>query len=486
MYNVILWDQYCSTVPNKWVNMRENLCVFPPGEINLVQAVRTGLNPESNWIRYKFKKVLGPYPSFETAATVERTCIEISSTNDIKLNALSRSEMNNLPAKRLIKKRKFYDDDFVCDVSNPGSESDTDISKATNSIKKAELSSSLLPTNNKQRRKTKELGKLEQTKNINMRDAKHLTRIVSKFPMFRNTSEASVKASNIVHRTLDDDIQNGFKKSDVLSLPIHNKRQCSQIRESVDLEMEDKISIKEENSVWDINDRLEASISCSPLSLTQGFEENENSSGLNENIKENGNVHTAFSASESYVTDDLKVKVDRLYQEFTLFRTEVRKKLDQQNKILKEMIGFVRDNDARKDTEGVDMSMDFLLPDFPLQGIDDYLRFESQLQTDKDVRKLFAYKIKRLGGDTIQKVVSNILKFAITLELGHKLTWTGCNGSTKIEGSTFANIIVGSVFHQPELGHTATIACVVKHMKSWLQHAGDKLRYRMKKLDKTN
>jgi len=37
------------------------------------------------------------------------------------------------------------------------------------------------------------------------------------------------------------------------------------------------------------------------------------------------------------------------------------------------------------------------------------------------------------------------------------------------------------VSHAKGKGPDGTITLIVKHIKNWLQHAGDKIRYRMKK-----
>jgi len=52
-------------------------------------------------------------------------------------------------------------------------------------------------------------------------------------------------------------------------------------------------------------------------------------------------------------------------------------------------------------------------------------------------------RIKSIGGDSVQKMVSNILTTCLTFEIGHKLSWTGTKNSIAVKNSTFANIIIG-------------------------------------------
>jgi len=54
-------------------------------------------------------------------------------------------------------------------------------------------------------------------------------------------------------------------------------------------------------------------------------------------------------------------------------------------------------------------------------------------------------KIKYIGGDSVQKMISNIFTYCITFEVGHKLSWTGAKNTVAIENSTFADTIIGNI-----------------------------------------
>ncbi|CAL1680948.1 unnamed protein product [Lasius platythorax] len=108
------------------------------------------------------------------------------------------------------------------------------------------------------------------------------------------------------------------------------------------------------------------------------------------------------------------------------------------------------------------------------------MQFNERLQNDEAIRKCFYKKIKYIGGNTVQKMISNILTTCITFEVGHKLSWTGAKNTVAIENSTFANTIIGAVTYVKEKTPDCSIALIVKHIRNWLQH--DKMRYRMKKM----
>jgi hypothetical protein len=48
----------------------------------------------------------------------------------------------------------------------------------------------------------------------------------------------------------------------------------------------------------------------------------------------------------------------------------------------------------------------------------------------------------QIGGDTCQKVISNILTHTMAYELGHKMSWTGAKGSIAIKDSLFIHVII--------------------------------------------
>ncbi|XP_066585750.1 uncharacterized protein [Prorops nasuta] len=447
-YYVIIWDQFCSVVPYKWQNLSEKSCMFPVGQINLTKAIQKRLTPGKNWICYKFKKVLGPYASFEIARNAEKTCIDISSSDDLKLNALSSIEMESLPIKRLTKKRKFYDDDY--DYGDP------------ESVRKIEMpkSLSLPPSNYQPRIIMNKLYELQQAKKNNVRKPIPLKQNISVFSTNPQVSKAIENTSMLNHKAVDNDspnetddcsalrantdenvcsllpaqhnITSSFTNS-VLSFPKNNNQRLNRISESVRLEQ------TEENS-----GQMERPSSISAPAFPPSYqecEEDSNNFNLNEATNDNESIHSLVSEQETGISSNLIVDIRRLHNDFNLFRAELKKSMNTQSKILTEMLALMHDDTRRNDIQTTNDTMGFLLPDFPIQSIEDYIKFEKQLQEDNEIRKLFASKIKRIGGNTIQKVVANILNFAISLEVGHKLTWTGCNGSTKMEGSTFANII---------------------------------------------
>ncbi|XP_067216969.1 uncharacterized protein [Linepithema humile] len=139
--------------------------------------------------------------------------------------------------------------------------------------------------------------------------------------------------------------------------------------------------------------------------------------------------------------NSLSEKLNILYEGFEQLRKEIKQEAAKNSSKLSAILAILRDKFPAN--EGIDeVTMD-LMPQFPLTSIEQYLEFNETLKNNEAFRKCFDKRIKCIGGDSIQKMVSNILTNCISFDLGHKLSWTGAKNTIAIENSTFANIIVG-------------------------------------------
>ncbi|KAL0100547.1 hypothetical protein PUN28_019694 [Cardiocondyla obscurior] len=103
---------------------------------------------------------------------------------------------------------------------------------------------------------------------------------------------------------------------------------------------------------------------------------------------------------------------------------------------MKQLIAILKDKCPNTTNNENEVAVDYLslLPDFPLSLICDqkYLEFNSRLKNDEVI----------LEGDTNQKIVSNILSYTMTYELGHKMSWTGAKKLIAVENSLFINTVI--------------------------------------------
>lgn len=109
MYYIIFWEQYCQVVPECWVNFREKTFKFPSSKYNITNAIKKKIDPGDDWNVYSYYKILGSYDTFNKVREAEKSCINVSTSDDMQIAALNKPNQT-LPAKRLITKKKFYDD----------------------------------------------------------------------------------------------------------------------------------------------------------------------------------------------------------------------------------------------------------------------------------------------------------------------------------------------------------------------------------------
>ncbi|XP_032688515.1 uncharacterized protein LOC116852352 [Odontomachus brunneus] len=105
MFYVTIGDNWCSVVPQSWINIDQKLCAWPGHGINVSKAVKKSLPAQASWKSIPYKYLLGPFGSFEEAKNKEKDA-EFVSSDDAKMKALQNQE-NILPLKRK-KKPKVY------------------------------------------------------------------------------------------------------------------------------------------------------------------------------------------------------------------------------------------------------------------------------------------------------------------------------------------------------------------------------------------
>ncbi|KYN15561.1 hypothetical protein ALC57_12214, partial [Trachymyrmex cornetzi] len=87
----------------------------------------------------------------------------------------------------------------------------------------------------------------------------------------------------------------------------------------------------------------------------------------------------------------------------------------------------------------VDLS---LLPNFPLTSVEQINNFNIQLE-NVNVRKQFMDKISTLGGESVSKVVRNIMSHTIGYEVALGYTWTGQKKKLAMKKSKLSDAIIG-------------------------------------------
>lgn len=65
MYYVIFCDDWCSTVPKLWVDLKNKTFYWPPKEINTTGAIIKNIGPSDNWNMEVYRRIIGPYSNYQ-------------------------------------------------------------------------------------------------------------------------------------------------------------------------------------------------------------------------------------------------------------------------------------------------------------------------------------------------------------------------------------------------------------------------------------
>ncbi|KAL6423081.1 hypothetical protein ACFW04_010512 [Cataglyphis niger] len=108
MYYVIFCDDWCSTVLRSWVDLKNKTFYWPPKEINATGATIKNINPSDNWNMQVYRRIIGPYKTYEIARKIEKEAADISTSEEGRFENLN-SSIQDLK-KRLIKKPRFHNE----------------------------------------------------------------------------------------------------------------------------------------------------------------------------------------------------------------------------------------------------------------------------------------------------------------------------------------------------------------------------------------
>ncbi|KAL6267951.1 hypothetical protein P5V15_001019 [Pogonomyrmex californicus] len=135
---------------------------------------------------------------------------------------------------------------------------------------------------------------------------------------------------------------------------------------------------------------------------------------------------------------------------------------------LNKIIHFLENKNERNEIQEVDFS---LLPNFPLSTVQQIDNFNNRLK-DANVRRLFMVKMSQLGGETVSKLVRNIMFQIFGYELAQAYSWTG----QKKNKSAFRKSKLADTIIVLKKNSNTTVTEVEGCMQEWLRRSGDRLR----------
>ncbi|XP_066584793.1 uncharacterized protein [Prorops nasuta] len=118
-----------------------------------------------------------------------------------------------------------------------------------------------------------------------------------------------------------------------------------------------------------------------------------------------------------------------------------------------------------------------ILPDFPLMTIAKVEGLGEHTKTDNNVFNSYKEKISTLGGVNSDTAVRNCLRLIMSDNVAIKYSWTGLKKTIKLSDYLIVKGISDVIMKQFKTTKSQIDNCI----KGWLRHAGDRVRYQIKK-----
>ncbi|XP_067207115.1 reticulocyte-binding protein homolog 1-like isoform X1 [Linepithema humile] len=441
MYYIIFYDDWCSTIPQQWVNFNTQTFLWPPKTINVTKAIMKSIQPQNNWITLDYRRITGPYKTYDIARKMEDHAIYVSTSEEGQLEILNQQPEKN-PQKRTIKRPAFHDE--LDDTTNE---------HTTKKRRRIPPPSSAYISLSEQRK---------QYPN-NRKQDKHLSKNIAAVASCSTYILASNEMNN--YKKQNENINS------VIVLPstceteelggVHSVCDVNDVNNDIH-EVYDAHDINEIYNVNDVNDIHDMS------DIHDINAEVDNDDDVND-VNDVNDVHDVNVVNDSHICcEACRTTLKTFTQKFTTNTIRIAKKLDF-------IINLIENKDvACESTLKCDTK---LLPPLPLMTIEDYSKFEEKLQQDREIRKQFKKKISTIGGTTYANKTRNIMKFILDDNVSKKLSWTGQKQSIPIKDTTFASIIIDYI----STIENCSLYQVQKVIQEWLRHAGDRLSYLLKK-----
>ncbi|XP_048515469.1 uncharacterized protein LOC125502028 isoform X2 [Athalia rosae] len=106
MWYVVICNDWCATVPRGRIDLGSLSFSWPPSTSKTAALVKRKDKADYSWPILEYRKIYGPYSTYEEARRIERESVCISTSDEAQFASLSNQ---TLPKKRKIIKRNFCD-----------------------------------------------------------------------------------------------------------------------------------------------------------------------------------------------------------------------------------------------------------------------------------------------------------------------------------------------------------------------------------------
>ncbi|EFN61593.1 hypothetical protein EAG_00686 [Camponotus floridanus] len=184
----------------------------------------------------------------------------------------------------------------------------------------------------------------------------------------------------------------------------------------------------------------------------------------NNNVESNNEIYISETLNDLNDTNQLDEQIS-LQQNIL---TSCRRDIQTIKKTINSVYLLVLDmsNEAPRD------ATNNLALNLPITSEKELKDFEILLKEDAAARSQYKKMIKNIGGTTFQKHVRNALTATLTDQMAYKMSWTGQKNSLMVKEMKIMDLIIETIINSRL---DSTIDKIQAVIKSWLQHADDRL-----------
>ncbi|XP_025261887.1 uncharacterized protein LOC109610423 isoform X1 [Camponotus floridanus] len=465
MYFIVFWKEWCATIPSCWLFKESKIFKWPPKSKNpTLESIKATL-PKENWSTIHYNRFIGPFATYNEARSIEIEALNISTNDEDAFETITNKATNckPLPMKRAIKKpyRLCSSDEEYDKKSYVKNKRLPKLQK--NNISLGEDKESNEKSDENSNEESDEAAEqILKPYNIQKSFQKPPTNYISKNnnKKFTSEDEACVakcfvdnENNNIGFESQPLEYGNFFSQEPLLtkqSEPTNNN-----------VESNNEIYISE--TLNDLNDtnQLDEQISLQQNILNSAQLDNDKI------LKNNSIIHNVIETTRIQNNTD-RQNERRTFEHHELCCASCRRDIQTIKKTINSVYLLVLDmsNEAPRD------ATNNLALNLPITSEKELKDFEILLKEDAAARSQYKKMIKNIGGTTFQKHVRNALTATLTDQMAYKMSWTGQKNSLMVKEMKIIDLIIETIINSRL---DSTIDKIQAVIKSWLQHAGDRL-----------
>ncbi|XP_029176756.1 uncharacterized protein LOC114944866 [Nylanderia fulva] len=482
MYFVVFWIEWSATIPSCWLFMESKTFKWPPKPKNPTHLCIKAILPKEDWDTIHYTRFIGPFATYNEARDIEIQAVDISTNDEDALQALATVKVTNnnkpLSVKRAINKpRRLYSSD---------EENQKSYVKNEKLLKSIKSNSFPHQDEDEDKESDEDSEKGLNSHNVQKNFQKPPIQYIPKNKKKEIISEVAAGVSNSFNNSEENNnlitvpeslpLEYGdlFSQDSFLILKEFENEPINNNVKEYNNETQDMFEVKD-----DVNNTNQTSTRQNEFDSSQL--DNKKIYQLKEKPIIRSIVETNIRLDKNYAHPQTNVEgrnKQHTHEHHDLCCTPCRTDIQAIKKAINSIYLLVLDisEGPRNDTNNLTLNL-------PITTEKELNDIEILLKEDAVARSQYKKMIKNIGGTTFEKHVRNALTATLIDQMAYKISWTGQKNTISVKEMKFIDLIIETIIN---CRTDSTIDKIQAVIKSWLQHAGDRLPKEGTKKNKNN